>query len=161
MPSLPYPLFPLVCASIFFATLLLALSAVVVVVSPALWVVPAAFILTLGLHAVFILLSNSEKDSVASLRLFSATVVFSYFCAAAIWVGAMAVLVFYTVELYLNKMPSAQHGREWVMITASALSLLQTALLLTIAVHSYKIRQKLRYAAKWQWKPSATVTQWR
>ncbi|XP_006460663.1 hypothetical protein AGABI2DRAFT_117594 [Agaricus bisporus var. bisporus H97] len=159
--SLPFPLFPLLCVSILLATILLAISAIVVAVSLALWIIPVAFIVTLALHAVFVFLSNTEKESTPSLRLFSAKIVFAYFCATTLWTATLAVLLLYTAKLSLGKLPSAPNGREWAMISASALSLLQTAALLTMAVHSYKIRQQLRYKAKWQWKPSVTSSQWR
>ncbi|KAF9447941.1 hypothetical protein P691DRAFT_760328 [Macrolepiota fuliginosa MF-IS2] len=158
--SLPYPLLPLLCASILASSFALAVTAFLIVVSPALWIVPAVFIVTFAIHAIFILLSNTEQGSTGSLHVFSKPIVVGNFFAAVLWAGVTAVLVLYTVWLFTGHIPSAPSGREWAIITAGAVSLVETALMTAIAVQTHKVRQRLRYREKWRWRPGATSSQW-
>lgn len=159
--AIPSPTFPLLCASIFTSAFDLAITAFVFPVSSLLWIVPASFILTFFLHAVFFLLANTEDNSSGSLRLYSATIIAGFFTATAAWAATTAVLVLCTVQLLTGRFPMAPQGREWAIITATVVSFIQTILLAVIAVLTYKVRQQLRYREKWKWRPGATSSQWR
>ncbi|KAJ3559435.1 hypothetical protein NP233_g11263 [Leucocoprinus birnbaumii] len=157
---IPFPLFPLLCTSILVSSFVLAVTAFVFSISPVLWIVPVTFIITFGLHAVFFVLANTEDSASGSLRLYSAHLIAGFFFATAAWGGSTAALVVCSVRLLKGHLPDAPQDRHWAIITASVVSLLETAILAALAVQAYKFRQQLRYREKWKWRPGATSSQW-
>ncbi|KXN90835.1 hypothetical protein AN958_03489 [Leucoagaricus sp. SymC.cos] len=157
------PIFALLCASVLSSIFVVSITAFTLTVSNLLWIVPPAFILTFVIHVVFFLLANSEDNSnpSGSLRVYSAPLISSLFFTSVVWASVTAVLVFCTVQLLTGRLPSAPRSREWAIITASAVSLVECILLAAVAVQAYKVRQHLRYREKWRWRPGATSSQWR
>ncbi|KAF5351859.1 hypothetical protein D9756_007709 [Leucocoprinus leucothites] len=158
--TIPYPQFPLLCISILASSFVLAVTAFVFSVSHLLWIVPVTFIITFLLHAVFFVLANTEDQTTGSLRLYSATLIAGFFFATAAWAASTIVLVVCAVRLLKGLLPDAPQDRHWAIITASAISLIETGLLAALAVQAYKFRQQLRYREKWKWRAGATSSQW-
>jgi len=162
MDSFPYPLFPLICASLCISTLSLIFATLIVSVSPIFWIFPAIFISTVAYHATTILISNTESPT--SRRLFSLPNLVAAGALTCLWAAVCGIAIALTVLLAKGRLKDATASRGlWSMIIPCVCALLETIVMGSIAAYTRKERNQRLYAEKWKWRPghsSAGLSQW-
>lgn len=163
MSSLPPHVFALVCLSSLISTAILVLGALVLPLTPVLWTIPGAVILTLLYHALVIFFSSNTHRNERSRRAYSIVSVGGAYTLTVVWIGALAISLTFTLLSALGKIDlSPNHPRlNPLLITATILSAFQMATLVAIGIISHKERQQERYREKWQWKQKINTSNWR
>lgn len=157
MNSLPPHVFVLFCLSSVISTAVLVLGALVLPLTPALWTIPGAVILTLLYHALVIFLSSKTQTHLnveRSRRAYSILSVSGAYTLTVVWIAALAISLTFTLLSALGKIVLLpNHPRiNPLLITATILSFFQIILMVAIGVISHKERRQERYREKWTWK---------
>lgn len=161
MEPFPYPLFPLICASLCISTLSLIFATLIISASPILWIFPGTYICTVAYHATTILISNSEDTG--SLRLFSRSNLLASFTLTCLWAATGGITIAVTALLAEGRLSHTIASQGiWKMVVPCVLALLESVVLGFIANGTRKERNRILYAAKWKWRPghNAAASQW-
>ncbi|GLB45058.1 hypothetical protein LshimejAT787_1901360 [Lyophyllum shimeji] len=162
MEPFPFPLFPLICASLCVTTLSLIFATLIISVSPILWIFPATFISTIAYHAATLLISNVEDAG--SLRLYSFANLLASCSITCIWAAVSGITTALTVLLATGRLKDATTPRRlWPMVVSSVCALIECIVMGSIAIRTREERKRILYAAKWKWRPghnTAAATQW-
>ncbi|KAF9010686.1 hypothetical protein BDQ17DRAFT_1299227 [Cyathus striatus] len=159
MILLPKFLFPLTCLSFFTAAVNLVIAALVINVTPILWIAPVAFILTLAFHAIFLLMANSE--ALDALRLYSAVNITASYILSCLWAGVFTICITVTILFKKGTLRNEGTSKMWILILLCVFAFLQTGAMILVAFVLRKERNRLMYMEKWRWRPGALgSSQW-
>ncbi|KAF8893374.1 hypothetical protein BD779DRAFT_1505846 [Infundibulicybe gibba] len=154
-PMNPFPpfFFPLICTSLCLSTLALVVSTLAIGISPLLWIIPAAFAVTITYHTTILFISSSE--STKSSRLFSAPAVVFAYLLTLLWACDFGFALTLVILLCSGKLESSVSGRNsGVLVASLVLTLFEAVVMGSIAWRCHKERRRITYSAKWRWKPS-------
>ncbi|KAJ3546606.1 hypothetical protein NMY22_g1991 [Coprinellus aureogranulatus] len=161
MSALPHPFFLLTVISLLVSTGILILGALALPITPALWAIPGAFVITAAYHIVSVLLSNSGSER--TLRNYSIFRVAGAYVLAFVWAGVLALALIFTVTLANGtfKAPKAYPKINPILITMSVFSAVHPIVLGAIGVVLHKERKQEQYREKWRWKQQINTSNWR
>jgi len=129
---------------------------------PALWLVPAVFIITFGYHTLISILLVVYSETSKAPRIYSTPSITCAYLLTSSWVAVFATSVAFTCLLFTKKMVTTDDEIHIWMILLSALSFVEIMIMGIIAIGSHKELRKLRYKQKWEWRnggPAGTA-QW-
>lgn len=152
MGSFPQHIFPLAVFSLFFSTVGMVFAGLSLTVSPIIWLIPSAIILTFAHHTYIFLLGSSE--SYKSPRIYSSIPITCGYILAFVWSAALAVSVTLTCLLLSGIMKSTDDDDKvkiWMPIVAG-ISLVESIIVLYISVQSHREMKANRYNDKWRWR---------
>lgn len=161
MSTLPHPFFLLTCISLLVSTAILILGALVLPITPALWTIPGAFVITAAYHITSVLLSNSGDER--AQRNSSIFRVAGAYLLAFVWVGVLTIGIVFSVTLALGtfEAPKTYPKINPILITMSAFSAIHPFVLGAIGVILHRERKQEQYREKWKWKQQINTSNWR
>lgn len=160
MNSLPPYTFLLIILSCLISTACLILGALILPLTPVLWTIPGAFLLTVVYHFVLVLLSNAVTDR--SKRLFSTLTVGGAYLLTLLWAGVLAISITFAVFLAQGKVQPVRGSPKInpILITMSGFAFFHPFILFTIGVILHKERRQEQYREKWKWKTQTNTSNW-
>jgi hypothetical protein len=162
MHYLPQHLTPLIYTSILLALTTLIVAAVNILSTPALWIIPAAFLITISCHITTLVVCHLDHHNTE--RIFSFTKVAWVVGSTFVWTLSLGVSVIFTA---IKTTKDVQLGHpitigHWLLVVASVLTFAEVVLLWCITVITRKERKKITYHAKWQRSDTSSSSQsWR
>ncbi|KAG7449533.1 uncharacterized protein BT62DRAFT_590145 [Guyanagaster necrorhizus] len=152
MHSLPYPLVPLISASLGVSTLTLIFVLVALInagVNPILWIFPASYALTVPYYAIMLITAYFEFRG--SSRLLSIYSIVSAFVCALLWTSCSVCLL--TITIMEGKEDTEVGGLRkdtWLLIVPCVSCPVPASLMWIIAEVMRRERKKILYALKWR-----------
>ncbi|EAU91124.1 hypothetical protein CC1G_03292 [Coprinopsis cinerea okayama7 len=158
----PSPILVLTCVSLLTSTVTLIQGALVLYITPAMWIIPGAFIGTVAYHSLLALLTRSKP--IRSTRWFSIFTVAAPYTLTAVWTAALTITLVFTTLISIRNFDIPEGPRQQsirpLLFSISAFSLVQTIVVGAIAVLSHKERKRAQYQAKWQWNVTLNTSKW-
>jgi len=144
----PYQFFILICGSLCLSTIAMVFSALILNVSPLLYVFPPVFVLTILYHFVMLIVSSGE--SAGSLRIFCRTNVISSFILSILWIVTAGLAVAVNVLIGKGKLNTSKGS--WTAIIPCLCAFLEAFVIGAIAFFTRRERNRILYTDKWRWR---------
>jgi len=144
----PYQLFILICVSLCLSTIAMVFSALILTVSPLLYIFPIVFGLTILYHFVMLIISNGE--SAGSLRIFCRANVISTFILSILWIATAGLSV--AVNVLIGKGKLNMSKGSWSAIIPCVCAFLEALDIGTLAFFTRRERNRILYTDKWRWR---------
>ena len=156
----PYQLFILICGSLCLSTIAMVFTALILNVSPLLYIFPPVFALTILYHLIMVIVSNGE--SAGSLRIFCRANVISAFILCILWIATAGLAV--AVNVLIGKGKLNMSKGSWAVIIPCICAFLEALFVGAIAFFTRRERNRILYTDKWRWRASqgsGSSSQWR
>jgi hypothetical protein len=157
----PFQLFLLICSSLCISTIAMVFSAIILGVSPYLYVFPPVFALTILYHFVILIVSNGE--SAGSLRIFSLANVIATVILSVFWIAAGGLAVAVNVLIGQGKLGTSRGS--WSAIIPCICAFIEAIIIGTICFYTRRERNRILYTDKWKWRAGqgagGSSSQWR
>ncbi|TFK19323.1 hypothetical protein FA15DRAFT_674554 [Coprinopsis marcescibilis] len=160
MNTLTRPLTVLASLSFLTSTVVLVLGALVLPITPAMWIIPGAFVAN---TVCLSLVTFITQDPGRTTRFYSIFTVGGAFALTVVWTAVLAIALTFTTLITMRSFDVPQGVVPYhkpILISACATALLQTAIKVAFAILLYKEQRRAKYQAKWRWNITLNASKW-